>query len=174
MVSKLDYRANLLDRQAIAEAILVLVNAARKRKNPKDMEMFAWEAIYKVCRAVDQYAQFASQAAKEDVEKMGKTLAWLFDRRYGKAKGLQFEHVYLISDVTDEILSLPNPTVESVEIILAKLTVCWITEKEERRLPYVSPQAPYPRRPDPWKTYAHAEIVVLNKAGEVVQAVHLG
>jgi hypothetical protein len=163
------YYADRLDRKAISQAILVLVLATRNQKSPEikeSMEQYIARVVGWVCREMHQLADFTSQAAKEiATEELHMTLDALFAMRWdqqprvdpGRQK-LRFEHVYPIGHAVAEIITMPDPTVEAAEAILAKLAVCWVTAAEDRKL-----GRSY--RPDPWQGYANAGIVVLDRTG---------
>ncbi len=168
-----NYRADRLDRQAIAQAILSLVLATRNQKNPEfkgAMEQYAPRVISWICRELHQTADFVSQAAKEKAEKeLGMTLAEVFAmgwheqpfRDPGREK-LRFEHVFPIGHAVSEIMAMSNSTVEAIESILAKIAVCWVAAEENQKL-----GRRY--RPDPWQAYANAGIVVLDRTGRRVE-----
>jgi hypothetical protein len=115
-----------------------------------------------------QTADFASQATKEVAERqMGLTLSQLLDMRWDQQpsrdpdrRKLRFEHLYPIGHAVSEIMTMREPTVERVEAVLKKITVCWVTAEEDRKLGRAY-------RPDPWQAYDNAGIVVLDRAGRL-------
>jgi hypothetical protein len=167
-----NYRADHLDRQAIARAILTLVLATRNQKNSESkgaMEQYAPRVISWTCRELHQFGDFISQAAKEKAEKeLGMTIAEVFAmgwheqpfRDPGREK-LRFEHMFPIGHAVSEIMAMSNPTVEAIESILAKIAVCWVTAEEDKKL-----GRRY--RPDHRQAYANAGIVVLDRTGRRV------
>ena len=167
-----NYRADRLDRRAIAQAILSLVLATRNQKNPEfkgAMEQYAPRVISWICREIHQTADFISQAAKEKAETdLGMTPAEVFAMGWHEQplrdpgrKELRFEHVFPIGHAVSELMAMSNPAVEAIESVLAKIAVCWVTAEEDKKL-----GRRY--RPDAWRAYADVGIVVLDRAGRRV------
>jgi hypothetical protein len=162
-----NFRADRLDRQAIAQAILPLVLAARNHTNPEvknAMEQYCPRVISWICREIHQTADFVSQAAKEKAEKeLGMSLADVFAMGWhpGRQK-LRFEHVFPIGHAVSGIMTMSDVTVQAIESILTKIVVCWVTVEEDKKL-----GRRY--RPDHWRAYADAKIVVLDRSGRPVE-----
>ncbi len=163
------YRPNQLDRRAIARGTRALMLATRNPKIPENkkdaMKKYTKIIIGWLCREMHHSADFASQAASQTAKEMGMTHEELLDMRWRdqpkrdpKRKKLHFEHMYPIAQAVSEIITMSHPTIQRIEAILAKIVVCWVTKEENKKLGGG-------KRPDPWKTYKDAKIVVLNRTG---------
>jgi hypothetical protein len=149
--NKRDFRVKEIDLTGIARGLYEMIMAGQ---NSQATKAFLRQALPKFFRDWNQYPDYVSVKAKLKADELGikYDLRKIQYPQYLKIKEhFHWEHMAPAQQVANEILDMPEPTVEKIEAKLRTIVVCLIDKSED---------APLPRsnRPDPTKAYADARI----------------
>ena len=151
---------------ALLAASLLQTLKLPKRHSP-DMKQYRKKVLSCQCRELEKFLRFRkSVEAQKQADRLGigdlSRFSWTDQKKNGKMGDLErhifaVEHTMPVAMLVEQLLSLKSPTLVSVQSVIAKAEVAWITRTEKDRL---DKQTRRNKNDDPAQLYFNARIVL--------------
>jgi hypothetical protein len=151
-------------------AASILQTLKLPKRHSSDMKQYRKKVLRCQCRELEKFLRFRKSAeAQTQADRLGIgdlcRFSWADQRKNGKMGDLErnifvAEHTMPVAVLVEQLLSLASPTLVSVQSVISKAEVSWITRTEKDRLDKAKRRN---KNADPAQLYFNARIVLCDE-----------
>jgi hypothetical protein len=140
------------------------------KQHSSDMKQYRKKVLRCQCRELEKFLRFRkSVEAQAQADRLGIgdlcRFSWADQKKGGKMGDLErnifvIEHTMPVATLVEQLLSLKSPTLVSVQSVISKAEVAWLTRTEKDRLDKHKRRN---KNDDPAQAYFNARIVLCDE-----------